>query len=158
MKRISFVLLALVFLQIHPLRVKAQHPEIGISVVLSGALMFGPYFDYWLDDHQALEASIMAAWDEEFKIPFALNAGYGYYFGSSKWRPNLTFQYSLLIPSLSEAKSLLSALPGVQYRWDNSHQETRLGIWVSSFLSKEKITPWRVMPIGLQLNYGYKNP
>ncbi|MHC1706505.1 MAG: hypothetical protein AB9842_03165 [Bacteroidales bacterium] len=160
MKKLLFIsLLTLSLFQLYPIKSPAQHPEIGFSIVLSGALLFGPYYNYWVDDHQCISASIMAAWEEEFKFPFALNAGYGYYFGDKNWRPSVDLQYSLFMPPKhAKRMSILTVLPGVQYRWAKDHQNTRCKLWVSSFLSKEEKLPWLVMPIGLQFDYGYKYP
>jgi hypothetical protein len=161
----KFLLLMMIVLStqlMYPGVTKAQHSEIGFSIVLSGALLFGPYYNYWLDDNQCVEASLMAAWELEFAFPFAFNAGYHYYLGEKNWRPGLGLQYSLFSPPRDKSKpgpfqkSLLTLLPGVQYRWAHTQQDTRMKIWISTFLSKEKVTPWRVMPIGLQLDYGHK--
>lgn len=144
----------------------AQHPEIGFTVVLSGALMFGPYCSYWLDDHNVLNASVLAAWEEEFVVPFALNAGYSYYFLDKKLRPDLGLQYTFLISPVRHKSpgdpvgiSLLSLVPGIQYRWDKTHQDTEGKIWVAYFMEKPK--PGKkivIFPIGLEFSYGYKYP
>jgi hypothetical protein len=165
--RLVFPLVCVLLIVAQPeKKVSAQHPEIGFTVVLSGALMFGPYCSYWLDDHNALNASILAAWEEEFIVPFALNAGYSHYFLDQKWRPELGLQYSYLIsprrhksPDDPNGISLLSLVPGVQYRWDKTHQSVQSRIWVAYFMEKrypgKKV---KIFPIGLEFTYAYKFP
>lgn len=145
-------------------KVLAQHSEIGIRVVLSGALMFGPYYTCWIDHHNALNASVLAAYEGELIVPFALNAGYSAYFFDSKWRPQIGLQYSYLIsPRRSKAPtdpngiSILSLVPGVQFQWDKKYQNTQSRIWLAYFLEKpQNGKKNKILPIGLDFSYGYK--
>jgi|LSQX01.1.fsa_nt_gb hypothetical protein len=157
MKKFLVILsLVIAFVEVHPMKASCQHPEIGLTIVLSPALMFGPYVSYWFDDHNAVEASILAGLAEGFRLPVSLNAGYNYFFGSKEWRPSLGLQYTLMMPTPTDRKSLLTVLPGVERRWDENQQDFRINMWVSAFLEKEKVMPWWVMPIGLEFYYGYK--
>jgi hypothetical protein len=141
-----------------------QHSEIGVKVVLSGALMFGPYYACWIDDHNALNASILAAYEKNIIFPFALNASYNAFFFDSKWRPQLGLQYSYLIaPQKSKSSndpsgiSLLSLVPGVQFQWDESRQNVQGSIWLAHFLDKKhKTEKFKIFPVGIDFSYGYK--
>lgn len=146
----------------------AQNSEIGIRVVLSGALMFGPYYTYWIDDHNALNTSILAALEEkgELIFPFSLNAGYSAYFFNKKWRPEIGLQYSYLFsPKKSKSSgdpkgiSILSFVPGVQFQWDNTYQNAQSRIWLAYFLkSPQRDNKIKIYPVGLDFSYGYKFP
>jgi hypothetical protein len=148
--------------------VLAQQSEIGVKVVLSGALMFGPYYTYWIDDHNALNASVLAAIEDKWQliVPFALNAGYSAYFTDNKWRPEIGLQYSYLIspkkaksPGDPRGISILSLVPGVQYRWDETHQSVQSRIWIAYFFKELKPGKKnRIFPVGLDFSYGYKFP
>lgn len=147
-------------------KVFAQHSEVGFSVVLSGALMFGPYYTYWIDDHNELNSSVLAAIEEDWKVivPFALNAGYSAHFFNSQWRPEIGLQYSYLISprkskSLGEPNgiSILSLIPGVQFQWDNTCQNSQSRIWLAYFLKKSQTGKKNgIFPIALDFSYGYK--
>jgi len=50
-------------------KVFAQHSEIGVRFVLSGAIMFGPCYSYWVDDHNELNFSVLAAFQGELIVP-----------------------------------------------------------------------------------------
>ena len=159
MKKVPLIILLLFyFLATVNTKSYAQKPEIGFSIILCGAIMFGPYFGYWIDDHQCIRASTLAAWEEELVFPFAMNIGYVYYFGDKRWRPKAGLQYSLLLapsksrsPDKPRSLSLISFLPGVQYRWDNTHQSVEGQFWIAYFLKDKK-----VRPIALECTYGYK--
>jgi hypothetical protein len=141
-----------------------QHSEVGVKVVLSGALMFGPYYTCWLDDHNALNASILAAYEKSIVFPFALNAGYSAYFFDSKWRPELGLQYSYLIaPRRAKSSgdpngiSLLSLVPGVQFRWDGNKQDVQGSVWLAYFLDKKRNAgKFKILPVGIDFSYGYR--
>lgn len=141
-----------------------QHSEIGIKVVLSGALMFGPYYTLWANDHNALNVSILAAYEGELVIPFALNAGYSAYFFNTKWRPEIGLQYSYLIsPKKSKSSSdpngisILSLTPGVQLLWNNTYQNAQSKIWLAYIFDKNRLDKkFKILPIGLDFSYGYK--
>jgi|WetSurMetagenome_2_1015567.scaffolds.fasta_scaffold403182_2 hypothetical protein len=141
-----------------------QHSEIGVKVILSGALMFGPYYTCWIDDHNALNASILAAYEKSIVFPFALNASYNAYFFDNKWRPELGVQYSYLItPRKSKSSgdpdgiSLLSLVPGVQFQWDDSKQNVQGSVWLAHFLDKKhKSERFKIFPVGIDFSYGYK--
>ncbi|MDP2423216.1 MAG: hypothetical protein U1C46_03465 [Bacteroidales bacterium] len=137
--------------------VRAQKPEVGVSLILSGAIMFGPYFSYRIDDHHCFEASVLAAYEKKLVFPFTLNGSYNYYVGSKNWRPKIGLQYSLLISPVRHKSeddpgslSLISLIPGVQYRWDNTRQNIIGQVWVSYFIKNKKI-----FPIGLEGRYGF---
>jgi hypothetical protein len=144
----------------------AQHSEIGVRVVLSGALLFGPYYVFWVDDHNAITCSAFAALEEGYQvIPlFALNAGYSAYFLNEKWRPEIGLQYSYLIAPRKHKSSadpggvsILSLLPGVQFRWDQSCQNTQSRLWIAYFLDKPRTGKKnKIYPIGIDFSYGYK--
>jgi hypothetical protein len=147
-------------------KASAQHSEIGARVVLSGALMFGPYYTYWINDHNALNSSILAAIEEEGQlvVPFALNAGYSAHFFNNKWRPEIGLQYSYLIsprryklPDDPNGISILSLVPGLQFQWDNKYQNVQSRIWLGYFLEKrEPGEKMKILPIGLDISYGFK--
>lgn len=142
----------------------AQHSEIGIKVVLSGALMFGPYYTYWVDDHNTLSSSILAAYESELIVPFAMNVGYSHYFSNNKWRPEIGLQYSyLLTPKKQKTSSnpngisILSLLPGVQFQWDNTLRNAQGNIWLAYIFDKNQMNKkFKIFPIGLDFSYGYK--
>ena len=144
----------------------AQHSEIGVKVVFSGALMFGPYYTYWIDDHNALNTSILAAIEEKgvLIVPFALNAGYSAHFFNNQWRPEMGLQYTYLIsPKRSKAfddpkgVSILSLVPGVQFRWDNTNQNLQSRIWLGYIFKKPQSgKKLKILPLGLDFSYGYK--
>jgi hypothetical protein len=162
----SFLLWLVIFpaMLLSQQKVLAQHSEVGVRVVLSGALMFGPYFTYWADDHNALNCSVFAAYDGKVIVPFALNAGYSAYFFTDKWRPQIGLQYSYLISPRKHKSSsdpngisILSLLPGVQFRWDNTCQNAQSRIWVAYFLKKPQAGKKnKIYPIGIDFSYGYK--
>ena len=159
MKKKSFVLLLLFFILLTDTKkLEAQVPEIGFSVVLSGAFLFGPHFGYWLESLNYLEASAFAAYDDRLIVPFAFNGGYSYYFGNKAWQPKLGLQYSVLIAPVHDKMpadhafiSLISFTPGLQYRSKDFHQVVGGQAWVSYFTKEKKVTP-----IALDLKYGYK--
>jgi len=144
-------------------KASAQHPEVGIKVVLSGALMFGPYFTYWVDDHNALNSSILAAYEGKLIVPFAVNAGYSVHFFNNKWRPEIGLQYSYLISPIRHKSerdpngiSILSLVPGVQFQWENSHQNIGSRIWLAYIFDRPKKEKIKILPIGLDFSYGHK--
>jgi len=144
-------------------KASAQNPEIGVKVVLSGALMFGSYFTYWVDDHNALNTSILAAYEGKMIVPFAVNAGYSAYFFNNKWRPEIGLQYSYLISprkhkSAGEPNgiSILSLVPGGQFQWDNTCQNIQCKIWFAYIFDKPKKEKIKILPIGLDFSYGNK--
>ena len=166
----SFFKPALVWLFIFPAvflsqqKALAQHAEIGIRVVLSGAIMFGPCFTYWVDDHNALNCSVLAAYEGDLIVPFALNAGYSAYFFNHKWRPETGLQYSYLISPVKHKTagdpngiSVLSLMPGVQFRWDNTNRNAESRVWFAYIFAKHQpVKKIRILPIGLDFSYGYK--
>lgn len=160
----SLIFLPAVLLPQH--KALAQHSEIGVRVVLSGALMFGSYYTYWIDDHNALTTSILAAYEGELVVPFAVNAGYSACFFSNKWRPEIGLQYSYLISPRRHKSaddptgiSILSLVPGVQFRWDNTYQNVQSRIWLAYFFEKPQTgKKIKIFPIGLDFSYGYKFP
>lgn len=146
----------------------AQHSELGVRLVLSGAIMFGPYYTYWIDEHNALNTSILSAVEENWEliVPFALNAGYSAYFFDSKWRPEIGLQYTYLISprkhkSIGDPNgiSILSLVPGIQFQWDKTQQNSQSRIWLAYFLNKPQTVKknW-IFPIALDFSYGYKFP
>jgi len=160
MKKTSIIilLLCLVLFFGNNSKATAQVPEVGFSFILSGAIMFGPHFGYWIDNHQCLEASVLAAWEKQIIFPFALNGGYSYYLGNKSWQPKLGLQYSLLISPIHHKSendprsvSLISLVPGFQYRSNDFHQTAKGQIWVAFFLKEKKVAP-----IALEGIYGYK--
>jgi hypothetical protein len=149
-------------------KVKAQHSEVGVRVVLSGAIMFGPYYTYWIDEHNALNSSVLAAIEGKWKliVPFALNAGYSAYFFDNNWRPEIGLQYTYLIsPRKSKSfgdpngMSILSLVPGVQFQWDNTYQSFQSRIWLAHFFEKSQTGKKNgIFPMALDFSYGYKFP
>ncbi len=158
-----WLLFFLVFLLYQP-KAFAQHSEIGVKFVLSGAIMFGPYYCYWLDNHNELNFSVLAAFPGELVFPFALNAGYGAHFFNSKWRPQIGLQYSYLISprrskSLGDPNgiSIISVVPGLEFRWDNTFQNAQSKIWFAHVFDKNPTDKnFKIFPIGLDISYGYK--
>ncbi|MDD5571628.1 MAG: hypothetical protein PHD97_10820 [Bacteroidales bacterium] len=125
--------------------------------------MFGPYFTYWADDHNALNSSIFAAFEGKLIVPFAVNAGYSAYFFNNKWRPEIGLQYSYLISPRRHKSagdpngiSILSLVPGGQFQWDNRCQNVQGRIWLAYILDKQKKDKIKILPIGLDFSYGYK--
>lgn len=146
-----------------PVKASAQHSEIGFKIVLSGALMFGPCYTYWVDDHQALNASMLAAYEGSVIFPFAVNAGYSAHFFKNKWRPEIGLQYTyLLSPKRHKSAddpngiSILSLVPGVEYRWDHTYQNVTGEMWFAYFLDNRKREKFKMNLIGLDFSYGYK--
>lgn len=142
----------------------AQHSEIGIKVVLSGALMFGPYYTYWIDEHNTLNSSILAAYEKELVVPFAMNVGFSHYFSNNKWRPEIGLQYSYIIsPKRSKfssdpkGMSILSLTPGGQFQWNNTCLNAQSKIWLAYIFNTNQVDKkFEILPIGLDFSYGYK--
>jgi|GEM_PF-1939585 len=163
-KSLLIWLLVFMALIITQQKARAQHSEIGIKVVLSGALMFGPYYAYRFDEHNSIDVSVFAALEDQLVVPFALNAGYNAFFFHSKFRPQLGLQYSYLISPRRHKSatdpngiSILSLVPGGQYQWDNMNQNIQSRVWLAYFLDKpQKEKKLKIMPIGLDFSYGYK--
>ena len=127
-KKLCTILLLTVIASSGNFNARAQDPEIGVSFVLSGHIMFGPYFRYWITDHHEVEVNLLAAYEKQFVFPSAFNAAYHYYMLDGHWRPSVGAQFTLLIsPKVAETNfkykcfPMYSFVPGVQFRWDQNH-------------------------------------
>jgi hypothetical protein len=156
---ITSLLLIICLTAIYPQDCKAQHSEIGISIVLSGAIMFGPYYRYWIDDHNVAEVKIAAAVENKLIIPFACSGSYYYYFLDKHWRPSAGAQYTLLIspkgPTQNNKRkcfSMISAVPGIQYRWKENNYGIEEKVWIAYLMFKGN---HKIFPIGLETLAGY---
>lgn len=168
MKIYKYLLIGIAIFQIIVLsqhKAVAQHSEVGMKLIISGAIMFGPYYSCWFDDHQELNASILAAYAEGGKLffPFAFNAGYSVHFLDNKWRPQIGIQYSFLKSPVKERHedepigiSVLSLVPGGEFRWDNTKQNVQSKIWLAYLFTKPRQEKIRILPIALDFSYGYK--
>lgn len=157
------VILLLVAAWYQPKPANAQQTEVGVRVVLSGAVLFGPYVSYWVDDHNELNASVLAAYVGQFIVPFAVNAGYSAHFFHTRVRPEIGIQYSYLIsprrhkaPTDPNGISILALMPGAQFRWDEAAQNVQSRVWLAYILDKPKKAKFSLMPIGLDFSYGYR--
>lgn len=117
-----------------------QHPPIGFAIVLSGTLSFGHYITCWLNNHNALNGSISAGYNRKLIVPFVVRAGCCAHFLYKQWYSELWLQYSHLIasrryiaPADPNGISMLSLLPGLQYRWNELQQNVQSRIWVAFF-------------------------
>jgi hypothetical protein len=155
----GFIVLFLLILLSNPEYSSAQKSEIGISFTLSGHLIFGPYFRCWMDDHNELDICIPAAWEGKGKVlfPNGFQTGYHYYFGEKHWRPSVGLQYHLYFgPKENEKRKylqLLSLVPGIQYRWNESKTCIEELLWISTMKVKGK---QKIFPTGLETKFGVK--
>lgn len=108
--------------------------------------MFGPYYTYWVDDHNTLNSSILAAYESELIVPFAMNVGYCHYISNTKWRPEIGLQYSYLLTQKKQKTSsnpngisILLLLPGVQFQWDNTLRNAQGNIWLAFIFDKNRM-------------------
>jgi hypothetical protein len=136
----------------------AQVPEIGFSLILSGAIMFGPHAGYRINDHHYVDVSVLGAWEGKFLFPFAINGSYNYYIGTSSWRPKLGLQYTKLMAPGDEGSgkkyktfTMISLMPGVEYQTGDIHQKAELQAWIAYFISNK-----RIAPVAIEGRYGYK--
>jgi hypothetical protein len=160
MKKINFRIIILAMFIIQSLQIFSQHSEIGFSVTLSGHIILGPYYRYWVDDHNSVDLTIIAAYEDKLIFPHGFNVGYKYYFIEKNWRPSLGFQYSLMIAPVKENKTgkrtnlqLFSLVPGIQYRWNDHKLNIEEFIWISYFRFNKKS---RIFPVGLETRFGAK--
>lgn len=144
-------------------KISAQHSELGARVVLSGAILFGPYYSFWIGDHQEISVSVMAAYEEAFIFPFALNASYNVTFFKSNFQPQIGLQYSYLIapkkhksPDDPNGISIVSLMPGVKFQWADKSQNVQSRVWLAYFFGEHKSGKHLIFPIGIDLSYGYK--
>ncbi|MBK7215447.1 MAG: hypothetical protein IPH88_19655 [Bacteroidales bacterium] len=140
-------------------QVKAQKSEIGVSFILSGHFIFGPYYRYWIDDHNALELNVQAAYENSLVFPGGVSAAYRYYFFDGNWRPSLAAQYTVLIsPKVPEKENkrvffpIASLNPGVQFRFNEKKMGVEEQLWIGAMKLKGK---WKVAPLGLDTRFGY---
>jgi hypothetical protein len=159
MNRLSVVFIFTFFLFTFSKYSNAQHSEIGVSVTLSGHLIFGPYYRYWLDDNNEIDLMIPAAWEGTGKVlfPGGIQTGYHYYFGDKHWRPTVGLQYSLFLgpKTNNERKNLyiFTLTPGIQYRWDETKYSIEELFWISYF---PKNTKRKISPTGFETRFGIK--
>ena len=141
-------------------QIYSQNSEIGFSVTLSGHILMGPYYRYWIDDHNGLDLTVLAAYEDKLIFPHGFSAGYKHYFLDKKWRPGLGFQYTFMRAPVKDENTgkrsnlhLFSILPGVQYRWIDSKMNIEEFLWISYFKFNNKN---RLLPIGLETRLGTK--
>ena len=159
MKKRSLVLIPLfLLLSLQSNHTYAQSTEVGFTVILSGAIMFGPHVGYWFDNHQYVETSVLAAYEGEFVCPFAINGSYNYYLGNKKWQPKFGTQFSLLMAPKKNHDDkfpkyfpVISLLTGAHYHSTDLHQTAETQLWVGYLIKWKK-----VVPLGLEGKYGYK--
>jgi hypothetical protein len=135
-----------------------QRHQINLSCTLSGHILLGVGYSYWFDAHQALQATIYPLMLPGEGWPYAFNAGYGYYFGDSPWRPKVGLDFAMIVsppdPDQRKTLSLLNFSPGLQYRFDDNVLLSQ--IWLSYFVSKK--TRSKFAPTGLEFQYGRALP
>jgi len=87
-------------------------------------------------------------------FPFALSAGYGYYFNGNKWRARLGGEFALLVsppdPDKRKLLSLVNLVPGVQYQIDGK-QFVGAQLWLSYFFGKANVP---AAPTAIEFRYG----
>lgn len=141
-------------------QVKAQKSEIGVSFILSGHFIFGPYYRYWIDDHNAVELNVQAAYENSLVFPGGLSAGYRCYFFDGNWRPSIGAKCSVLIsPKVPENNNkrvyfpIVSLDPGVQFRFNEQKMGIEEQLWIGAMKLRGK---WKVTPLGLDTRAGYR--
>lgn len=135
----------------------SQGSEIGFSLTISGHLLFGPYYRYWINDHNSVDATLLASFENKLIFPHGLSAGYKYYFLDDHWRPSLGLQYTFMTaPVKEEGKrptlQLFSLVPGIQYRWNENHLTVEEFLWISYLNINNKK---KILPLGLETRFGY---
>jgi len=156
MKISKFLLAAIIFLSFgSPVNSQdlARH-QLSFSFTLSGHLLFGLGYTYWLDHQQAIQVTAFPLIvPGEGGRPFAFNAGYGYYSNTEPWRFKAGLELTCLVsppdPEKRKVLLLLNAVPGVQY--DFGQNSVLSQIWISYFLNQAK---GKVFPTGLEFRYG----
>ena len=157
MKRCILFPALIILLFTKPSTLNAQNSEIGFTFTLSGHLIFGPYFRYWIDDHDEVDICFPAAWEGKGKVlfPGGFQSGYHHFFGEKHWRPSAGMQYHLYFGPKENNKrvnlQIFSLVPGIQYRFDENKMSIEENIWISYFKIKGRS---KVFPTGLETKFG----
>jgi hypothetical protein len=127
--------------------------QINFSITLSGHILFGIGYSYFLTDNHAVQTTLFLIPEKGF--PFGINAGYNYFWEGEKWRPNLGTEFTLLVsppdPDKRRVLPLIKLIPGIRYDFNEIHNlNSRL--WIAYFPTSKRV---RVAPIGLDFKYGY---
>ncbi len=157
MKRLAYFLSAVIVLLIVQSAMAANNSfnRLNLSFTLSGHILVGIGWEHGFDTHHALHVTTYPLMWPGDGFPFAVSAGYNYYYGQNKWRGKIGGAFALLVsppdPDKRKTMPLLLLTPGVQYAFDLNHSAL-FQPWLAFFLKKAK---HRFAPIGLEFRYGY---
>jgi hypothetical protein len=71
--------------------------QFHFSLTLSGHILFGAGYTYWLNDEHAFEATVYPLLLPGKGFPFAVSAGYGFYPGGEHLKAKVGGEMTLLI-------------------------------------------------------------
>lgn len=126
--------------------------RIHVAFALSGHIFWGIGYAYGFDAHNFIQATFFVV--PEKGLPFAINAGYNYFFEGKKWRPNLGLETVIIgsPPDPDERKylPLITFTPGISYHFDNANT-VNSRLWLAYFPIKARK---KFAPIGIEFKYG----
>jgi len=130
-----------------------SYNRMKFSFTLSGHMLFGLGYEYGFDEHHAVNLTVFPLLIPGKGLPYALSAGYDYYFKGENWKPKIGAAFTLLVsppdPDKRKTMPMIVFTPGIQYL---SQKDSFLSqIWVAWFLKKARFP---VAPIGLEFLYG----
>lgn len=142
---------------LHPLAGSGnQIDRINVSFTLSGHILLGIGYEHFFDTNHAAQFTFFPVFLPGKDLPFAFNAGYGYYTKGDPWRGKVGLNFTLLIsppdPEKRKVMPLLCLTPGVAYRV-NDLNEGLSQVWLAYFLGKANR---KFAPIGLEFQYNKK--
>jgi len=145
----------LLICMVQPARSGEAYNRVNVSFTISGHSLLGLGFEHAFNAHHALQITAYPLIVPGNGFPFALQAGYNYYFNGSHWQGKLGGCFALLVspPDPQERKYLPMVLltPGLQYTDGLNYYSA--DIWLAHFLKKTN-SKWPVLPIGLEAVYG----
>ncbi len=140
---------------IQPAQSSDMYNRVHVSVTLSGHILFGVGVEHGFTEHHALQITVYPLVVPGKGFPFAMQAGYNYYWGGSLWKGKVGFAGGVIVsppdPDKRRYLPMLMLTPGVRYA-DKDNFYTG-ALWLARFLGKTN-QKWPIVPIGIEARYG----